>query len=168
MQFSILATLTFAATGALSAAVAPRTAAVGKYAAAIPHDMTIEQAGDTCGKDMELNCCNEIDQSGDSVNEAEGILAGVLQGGLLQNGDVGLFKGCSKLDIPSKLIFSLSLSLSPRLVSICIAFFSFQTTNHCLLLPSVIGITDLLNSKCKQNVACCQHSGTAQVSNKNH
>ncbi|KAI1255731.1 hypothetical protein MGN70_002471 [Eutypa lata] len=64
----------------------------------IGSDVTIGQAGDTCGQDLELSCCNDVDQSGDSTNVASGILAG-LMGGALENGDLGLFSGCSKLSV---------------------------------------------------------------------
>ncbi|KAI0005671.1 hypothetical protein F4779DRAFT_597925 [Xylariaceae sp. FL0662B] len=62
------------------------------------NDVTVGQAGDTCGSNFDLSCCNKVDQSGDSVNEASGLLAGLLSG-TLENGDVGLFDGCSKLDV---------------------------------------------------------------------
>ena len=39
-----------------------------------------------------------VDQSGDAINEASGLLAGLLEGGL-ENADVGLFTGCSKLNV---------------------------------------------------------------------
>ncbi|KAI3325117.1 hypothetical protein HD806DRAFT_533714 [Xylariaceae sp. AK1471] len=89
MRFSVAAIFTFA----LGALAAPSPQIPG-----IPGDVTIGQAGDTCGQDMELSCCNDVDQSGDSVNEASGILGGVLQGAL-QGGELGLFSGCSKLNV---------------------------------------------------------------------
>ncbi|KAI8626329.1 hypothetical protein F5Y19DRAFT_478696 [Xylariaceae sp. FL1651] len=91
MQFSVVAVLTFA----LGALAAPSPQSVGN---SIPGDVTIGQAGDTCGEDFELSCCNDVDQSGDSVTEASGILSGLLQG-TLEGGDVGLFSGCSKLTV---------------------------------------------------------------------
>lgn len=56
---------------------------------------TIGKAGETCGQDLELSCCNEVDQSDESTNLASGILTRFL-GGVLKNGDLGLFSGCSK------------------------------------------------------------------------
>ncbi|KAK7954789.1 hydrophobin [Apiospora saccharicola] len=86
-------------------------------------------AGDTCGKDFQLSCCNKADYSGDSVNEAAGILSGLLGGAFNKNG-LGLFDGCSKLDITAGIVGG--------------------------------GVSDLLNSQCKQTAACCQHSGQSQ------
>ncbi|KAI0814490.1 hypothetical protein GGR55DRAFT_632019 [Xylaria sp. FL0064] len=92
-----------------------------------PGDVTVGMAGDTCGKDMELSCCNKVEQNGDKVTSSDGILAGLLggDGGVLGKGE--LFSGCSKLTV-----------------------------------TALIGVDDLLNSQCKQNAACCQHSGTTQ------
>ncbi len=73
-------------------------------------DVTVGVAGDTCGKDMELSCCNHVDQSGDSVMEAEGILAGALQG-VLAGGEVGLFSGCSKLTVTARMCPQATFSL---------------------------------------------------------
>ncbi|KAI1339428.1 hypothetical protein F5Y15DRAFT_415837 [Xylariaceae sp. FL0016] len=91
MQFSIVATLTFA----LGAIAAPAKSA---NVPSIGPSTTIGQAGDTCGADMDLSCCNNVDQSGDSTDVAEGILSGLLQG-TLEKGTVGLFSGCSKLSV---------------------------------------------------------------------
>lgn len=61
----------------------------------------------TCGKDLEMNCCNEVDESGDSTEVAQGILSGLdLANGAL----AGLFKGCSKLTVP---VGTLTLPPSP-------------------------------------------------------
>lgn len=90
MQFTTVVALAFAT----FATAAPTTDSVPS----VPGDLTIAQAGDTCGKDMQLSCCNKADYSGDSVNAASGILSGVLGGAFSKNG-LGLFDGCSKLDI---------------------------------------------------------------------
>ncbi|KAL7624829.1 hypothetical protein AAE478_004043 [Parahypoxylon ruwenzoriense] len=92
----------------------------------VPGDVTVGQAGDTCGSDLDLSCCDKVDQSGDAINAASGLLAGLL-GGALEGGELGLFDGCSKLN-----------------------------------LAAVIGVSDLLESQCKQTPACCQHSGMEQ------
>lgn len=64
----------------------------------VPGDVTVGQAGDTCGSDLDLSCCDKVDQSGDAINTAEGLLAGLLEGGL-EDATVGLFDGCSKLNV---------------------------------------------------------------------
>ncbi|KAI0871005.1 hypothetical protein GGS24DRAFT_83092 [Hypoxylon argillaceum] len=92
MRFSVAALITLA----IGAMAAPQQ---GASPYPMPgNDVTVGVAGDTCGKDMELSCCNHVDQSGDSSMEADGILAGALQG-VLADGEVGLFSGCSKLSV---------------------------------------------------------------------
>ncbi|KAI1197688.1 hypothetical protein F5X97DRAFT_324319 [Nemania serpens] len=93
MRFSVAAVFTFA----LGALAAPSPQASSPYPKP-GDDVTVGVAGDTCGKDMQLSCCNQVKQSGDSVMEADGLLAGALQG-VLADGELGLFSGCSKLDI---------------------------------------------------------------------
>lgn len=98
MQFTIAATLAFA----LGAVAMPQLGGPprgGNRLPPVPGDVTVGQAGDTCGSDLDLSCCNEVDQSGDAVNYAEGLLAGLLTGGL-EEGALGLFDSCSKLNIP--------------------------------------------------------------------
>ncbi|KAI0471049.1 hypothetical protein GGR56DRAFT_127108 [Xylariaceae sp. FL0804] len=101
MRVSVVAVLTFA----LGAYAMPSASAVEERQIGgldniprPPSDTTIGQAGSTCGRDMQLSCCNNVRQDGDSVDEAQGILAGALQG-VLQDGTVGLFDGCSKLSV---------------------------------------------------------------------
>ncbi|KAI0017010.1 hypothetical protein F4780DRAFT_782737 [Xylariomycetidae sp. FL0641] len=89
MRFTIAAIAAFA----MGAVAVPTTGSGG-----IPGDVTVGQAGDTCGSNFDLSCCNKVDQSGDAVNEASGILSGLLGGGL-EGGDLGLFSGCSKLNV---------------------------------------------------------------------
>ncbi|KAI1411814.1 hypothetical protein F5Y13DRAFT_190816 [Hypoxylon sp. FL1857] len=127
MQFTIVTALTFAI-GALAVPQFPGAVPVAAPAPIrqVPGDVTVGQAGDTCGSDLDLSCCDKVDQSGDAVNEASGLLAGLLEGGL-EGGELGLFDGCSKLNV-----------------------------------AAVIGLTDMLNSQCKQTPACCQHSGMGQ------
>ncbi|KAI0546271.1 hypothetical protein F4679DRAFT_598740 [Xylaria curta] len=93
MRFSVAAVFTFAI-GAL-AHPSPQ------YASPYPmpgNSVTVGQAGDSCGRDFELSCCNHVEQKGDSAMDANGLLAGALQG-VLADGELGLFSGCSKLDV---------------------------------------------------------------------
>ncbi|KAI0196690.1 hypothetical protein EV127DRAFT_85865 [Xylaria flabelliformis] len=92
MRFSVAAVFTFAI-GALAA-----PSPVAQYPAP-GNSVTVGQAGDTCGKDFELSCCNKVKQTGDTSSSAEGLLAGALQGGVLGDGDLDLFDGCSKLTV---------------------------------------------------------------------
>ena len=129
MQFTTVFTLAFAT----FAAAAP--AAVGDASSStitpVGNQVTVGQAGDKCGTDFDLSCCNKADYSGDATNVASGIFGGLLQGAVGKNG-LGLFDGCSKLDITAGIVGG--------------------------------GVSDLLNSQCKQTAACCQKSGTEQVS----
>ncbi|RYO94441.1 hypothetical protein DL766_008914 [Monosporascus sp. MC13-8B] len=106
--------------------------AMPREPAAIPRSITVRDASNTCGEDLTLSCCNDVDQSGDSINEANGILGGLLQGAL-QGGELGLFSGCSEITVPVG------------------------------VLGGAVG--DLLNSKCKQSVACCQDNDVNQGGN---
>ncbi|OTB18697.1 hypothetical protein K445DRAFT_364002 [Daldinia sp. EC12] len=123
MQFTIVTALTFA----LGALAAPQLGGrpTSRFPP-VPGDVTVGQAGDTCGSDLDLSCCDKVDQSGDAINTAEGLLAGLLEGAL-EDGELGLFEGCSKLNV-----------------------------------AALIGLTDILNTQCKQTPACCQHSGMEQ------
>ncbi|KAI1653927.1 hypothetical protein F4813DRAFT_393080 [Daldinia decipiens] len=124
MQFTIVAALTMAlgALGAPQLGGPPNTNSIPP----VPGDVTVGQAGDTCGSDLDLSCCDKVDQSGDAINTAEGLLAGLLEGAL-EDATVGLFDGCSKLNV-----------------------------------AALVGLSDLLESQCKQTPACCQHSGMEQ------
>jgi hypothetical protein len=67
----------------------------------IGNDVTIGQAGDRCGQDLQLSCCNKVKQVEGSQTEASGLLAGLL-GGALENADVDIFDGCSKLTVTAR------------------------------------------------------------------
>ncbi|KAK6833521.1 hypothetical protein PG987_008215 [Apiospora arundinis] len=128
MQFTTVFTLAFAT----FTAAAPAPASIGDSSTTIPavgNEVTVGQAGDRCGTEFQLSCCNKADYSGDSVNAATGLLTGTLSGAFGKNG-LGLFDGCSKLDITAGIVGG--------------------------------GVSDLLNSQCKQTAACCQHSGQEQ------
>lgn len=94
MRFTIATVFTTLAIGAIAAPGAlPAGPGFG--------DITVGQAGDRCGENLELNCCNEVRQSGDDIDYADGILSGLLADGLLTEG-LGLFKGCSKLTVTAR------------------------------------------------------------------
>ena len=96
MKFS-LATVAFAFAASVAAAphMNPRWP--------VPHDMTIQQARDTCGK-AKLNCCDKVEANhGDSNSNDNGLIAGVL-GHLISNNGAGseglaLFNQCSDLGV---------------------------------------------------------------------
>ncbi|OJJ55254.1 hypothetical protein ASPSYDRAFT_159609 [Aspergillus sydowii CBS 593.65] len=92
----------------------------------VSQDTTVEQASTKCGDQAQLSCCNEVTYAGDTTTEQQGVLAGALSGLLGQGSGsegLGLFKGCSKLNV-----------------------------------AALIGVQDLINKNCQQNIACCQNS----------
>ncbi|KAI0456703.1 hypothetical protein F5B21DRAFT_122637 [Xylaria acuta] len=93
MRFSVAAVFTFA----IGALAAPSPAPQSAFP--MPgNSVTVGQAGDSCGRDFELSCCNHVEQSGDQSIDSDGLLAGALSG-VLADGELGLFSGCSKLDV---------------------------------------------------------------------
>ncbi|KAI1841268.1 hypothetical protein JX266_012504 [Neoarthrinium moseri] len=91
MQFKLLTIVGFAA----AVLAAPQ---VGTDIPSIPGDLTVGQADAICGSDTSLSCCNKVDQSGDAISIADGLLSGLLGNAL--SGGLGLFDGCSKLSLP--------------------------------------------------------------------
>jgi hypothetical protein len=68
----------------------------------VSQDTTVEQASTKCGDQAQLSCCNEVTYAGDTTTEQQGVLAGALSGLLGQGSGsegLGLFKGCSKLNV---------------------------------------------------------------------
>lgn len=123
--------------GGLSGSSGANTGSNNRFPS-IPSTTTIEQASNVCGSNTRLSCCNEANTSGDAVSEASGLLAGVLGGlGGVGQGGLGLFNGCSKLDVAGGAFSH-------------VAIMNFKLTNPA------IGAADFLNSQCKQTAACCQ------------
>ncbi|KAK6345943.1 hypothetical protein TWF730_010282 [Orbilia blumenaviensis] len=112
----------------VSVSALPNGAAVAGKPIIFPagDQITQVQANKACGKDMTLNCCNDVDISNSGQNKAAGLL-GLNVDDVL--GKVGLFGKCSDISIP---------------------------------VLNLVPLGSLLNNKCKQNVACCQDSGTTQ------
>ncbi|KAF7178014.1 hypothetical protein CNMCM7691_006654 [Aspergillus felis] len=95
----------------------------------VPENMTVKQATEKCGDQAQLSCCNKAVYAGDVTDIDEGILAGTLKN--LIGGGSGS-EGLGLFDQCSKLDFQLPIIAIP--------------------------IQDLVNQKCKQNIACCQNS----------
>nr|6GCJ_A Chain A, Hydrophobin [Aspergillus fumigatus A1163] len=95
----------------------------------VPDDITVKQATEKCGDQAQLSCCNKATYAGDVTDIDEGILAGTLKN--LIGGGSGT-EGLGLFNQCSKLD---------------------------LQIPIIgIPIQDLVNQKCKQNIACCQNS----------
>ena len=102
----------------------------------VPDNLTVKQAQAKCGDQAQLSCCNKATYAGDTTDVNSGMLGGTL----------------------SNLIGSGSGSAGLGLFDQC--------SKLDLQIPVLIGIPiqDLVNQKCKQNIACCQNSPSSAVS----
>ncbi|KAJ5716500.1 hypothetical protein N7493_008411 [Penicillium malachiteum] len=140
MQFTLSAVLGFAA---LVAALPPAPAAGGIGNAngvnnkgntdvrfPVPDSMTVKQAQAKCGDQAQLSCCNKATYAGDTTDVNSGMLGGTL------SNLIGAGSGADGLGLFD------------------------QCSKLDLQIPILIGIPlqDLVNQKCKQNIACCQNS----------
>ncbi|KAL4899292.1 hypothetical protein BDW74DRAFT_183825 [Aspergillus multicolor] len=102
MKFTIATPLIAAAT-AVGAMPSGQTAAMSEAVSyPAPESLTVAQASDKCGSNLELKCCNKHIKAGDTSTINKGILAGVLQS-LAGSGSsaegIQLFGECSKLPL---------------------------------------------------------------------
>ncbi|PWY85901.1 fungal hydrophobin [Aspergillus heteromorphus CBS 117.55] len=103
----------------------------GKPTYPIPDDWTVDDGAAKCGDQAELSCCNQATYAGDSTNVDDGILAGLL----------------------SNLVAGGSGSQGVGVANDC--------SKIDVNIPIIaVGAQDFLNQQCKQNVACCQKSGS--------
>ncbi|KAJ5381864.1 uncharacterized protein N7496_004292 [Penicillium cataractarum] len=141
MQFALSALLGLAATVAALPPVAPAAGGVGnangvankgntQVRFAVPDNMTVKQAQAKCGDQAQLSCCNKATYAGDTTDVNSGILGGTL------SNLVGSGSGSDGLGLFD------------------------QCSKLDLQIPVLIGVPlqDLVNQKCKQNIACCQNS----------
>ncbi|OQD74247.1 hypothetical protein PENDEC_c011G06727 [Penicillium decumbens] len=96
----------------------------------VPHGMTVKEAQSKCGDQAQLSCCNKATYAGDTTDVNSG-----LAGGLLSNliGTGSGAQGAGIFDQCSKLDVQVALLIA-------------------------VPIQDLINQRCKQNVACCANS----------
>lgn len=101
----------------------------------VPDNMTVKQAQAKCGDQAQLSCCNKAVYAGDTTDINSGILGGTL------SNLIGSGSGASGLGLFD------------------------QCSKLDLQIPIIgIPIQDLINQKCKQNIACCQNSPSSAVS----
>ncbi|KAJ5482612.1 fungal hydrophobin [Penicillium sp. IBT 31633x] len=95
----------------------------------VPDHMTVKQAQAKCGDQAQLSCCNKAVYAGDTTDINSGILGGTL------SNLIGSGSGASGLGL-------------------------FDQCSKLDLQIPIIGVPvqDLINQKCKQNIACCQNS----------
>ncbi|PYI04301.1 fungal hydrophobin [Aspergillus sclerotiicarbonarius CBS 121057] len=96
-----------------------------------PHGMTVSQGQESCGDGASLSCCNKATYAGDTTNDNSGLLSGLL-GNLL-----GAGSGSEGIGLAD------------------------QCSKVDLEALDLLGLNDLLNTQCEQNVACCQDSGAS-------
>ncbi|KAL1851265.1 hypothetical protein Plec18167_005254 [Paecilomyces lecythidis] len=96
-------------------------------------DLTVQQAQTKCGDQTTLSCCNKATYSGDTTNANSGILGGALSD--LIGGGSG--QGLGLFDQCSKLPLDINVI--------------------------GVGVNDLVNQQCKQNIACCQNSSSSNT-----
>ncbi|OQE14734.1 hypothetical protein PENSTE_c033G10216 [Penicillium steckii] len=98
----------------------------------VKKDTTVEQAQAKCGNDAKVSCCNKSTYTHDITTANTGPLAGVLQtalGGGPGGDGLGLFGQCNDI-----------------------------SANVPVLNVVGGGIDQLVEQKCKQNIACCQNN----------
>ncbi|KAJ5562780.1 hypothetical protein N7535_002775 [Penicillium sp. DV-2018c] len=96
----------------------------------VPDDMTVEQAQAKCGDQAQLSCCNKAVYAGDTTDVNSSALAGLLSN-LVGSGSGA--EGVGLFNQCSKLDVQVALLIA-------------------------VPIQDLLNQRCKQNIACCANS----------
>ncbi|KAJ5182564.1 hypothetical protein N7492_000180 [Penicillium capsulatum] len=95
----------------------------------VPDHMTVKQAQAKCGDQAQLSCCNKATYAGDTTDVNSGMLGGTL------SNLIGAGSGADGLGLFD------------------------QCSKLDLQIPIIaIPIQDLVNQKCKQNIACCQNS----------
>ncbi|CAI7608365.1 hypothetical protein PCG10_009619 [Penicillium crustosum] len=95
----------------------------------VPDNLTVQQAQAKCGDQAQLSCCNKATYAGDTTDIDSGILSGTL------SNLIGSGSGASGLGV-----FDQCSKLGAQVPIIA------------------IGVQDLLNQNCKQNIACCANS----------
>ncbi|KAJ5223521.1 hypothetical protein N7468_008063 [Penicillium chermesinum] len=96
----------------------------------VPEGMTVKEAQAKCGDQAQLSCCNKAVYAGDTTDVNSG-----LAGGLLSNliGTGSGADGAGIFDQCSKLDVQVALLIA-------------------------VPVQDLINQRCKQNIACCANS----------
>ncbi|KAJ5851674.1 uncharacterized protein N7529_011059 [Penicillium soppii] len=96
----------------------------------VPSGMTIKEAQAKCGDQAQLSCCNKATYAGDTTDVNSGILGGTLSN-LIGAGSGA--DGAGIFDQCSKLDVQIPILIA-------------------------VPLQDILDQRCKQNVACCANS----------
>ncbi|KAJ5805874.1 uncharacterized protein N7503_003476 [Penicillium pulvis] len=131
MQFSISAiALAFATMAAAMPTESLQAQEHGGVRFPVPKGMTVKEAQAKCGDQAQLSCCNKATYAGDTTDINSGIGGGLL-GNLIAGGSGS--DGLGVFDQCSKLDVQIPILIA-------------------------VPIQDLINQKCKQNIACCANS----------
>lgn len=119
----------------------------------VPSSMTASEVQSKCGDQTQLSCDNKATYAGDTTNVNSG-LGGDLFSNLIGSGSragrAGIVDQCSKLDLQS--MYSSSTTLISKVVMIPVP------------ITIAVPIQDLINQRCKQNIACFANSHSDAVS----
>lgn len=137
MQFSITAiALAFATMASAMPTEGLQNQEHGGVRYPVPKGLTVKEAQAKCGDQAQLSCCNKAVYAGDTTDVNSG-LAGGLLGNLIAGGSGS--DGLGIFDQCSKLDVQIPILIA-------------------------VPIQDLVNQKCKQNIACCANSPASAVS----
>ena len=137
MQFSITAiALAFATMAAAMPTESLQAQEHGGVRFPVPKGMTVKEAQSKCGDQAQLSCCNKAVYAGDTTDINSGIGGGLL-GNLIAGGSGS--DGLGIFDQCSKLDAQIPIAIA-------------------------VSIQDLINQRCKQNIACCANSPSTAVS----
>ncbi|KAJ5134682.1 hypothetical protein N7448_000300 [Penicillium atrosanguineum] len=129
MQFSLTAiTLALASVAVAMPTLESQNSADVRFK--VPKGMTVKEAQSKCGDQAQLSCCNKAVYAGDTTDVNSGIGAGLLSN-LIGTGSGA--DGAGIFDQCSKLDVQIPILIA-------------------------VPIQDLLDQRCKQNVACCASS----------
>ncbi|KAJ5982265.1 hypothetical protein N7451_012365 [Penicillium sp. IBT 35674x] len=96
----------------------------------VPDGMTVQEAQTKCGDQAQLSCCNKATYAGDTTDVNSGLGSGLLSH-LLGTGSGAAGAG----------IFDQCSKLNVQVAAVI-----------------AVPIKDILNQRCKQNIACCARS----------
>ncbi|KAJ5381747.1 Hydrophobin [Penicillium cataractarum] len=96
----------------------------------VPSGMTVQEAQSKCGDQAQLSCCNKATYAGDTTDVNSSLGSGLLSN-LIGSGSGA--EGAGIFDQCSKLDAAVPIAIG-------------------------VSVQDLLNQKCKQNIACCANS----------
>ncbi|KAL4978704.1 hypothetical protein BDW66DRAFT_148917 [Aspergillus desertorum] len=126
----------------------PLFALAGASKLPVPDGVTVAEGSAKCGEQAQLSCCNNVKYGGDTTAVSQGVAAGLLND-LLGAGSaadgLGVFTGCSKLDISASIAVQDNINQQCRQNIACCAKSGGSadgdlvgTTLPCIALGSIL------------------------------